>query len=162
MLWLLSTLTKKCSIPNSDTKFCNYTIIGGTWAMVSISHFHTLPPTILSTLQQGRSTVEWTRWRQHRNANNVWLFICHFGSFRNSVWLKIWQPWGQTLKSKSGLPDWLFWSYKPEICLFSEAVGSKNFICLFGYFLALLQLFHSTNFSWRRVVSDACSLSRPP
>jgi len=32
---------------------------------------------------------------------------------------------------------------------------------LFGYFLALLQLFHSTNFSWSRVANGTCSLSPP-
>jgi len=30
VLCLYSTLTKKCSIANSDTKFCDYTIIGVT------------------------------------------------------------------------------------------------------------------------------------
>jgi len=48
--------------------------------------------------------------------------------------------------------NWLFW----------EAVGYKIFIWLFGYFFALLQLFHSTNVSWRRVTRGACSLSLPP
>jgi len=62
----------------------------------------------------------------------------------------------------AGLPDWLFWRQKREIWLFLEAAGSKIFIWLFGYFLALLQLFRSTNFSWRRVASGACSLSPPP
>jgi len=32
-----------------------------------------------------------------RRKQSVWLLICYFGSFRNSVWLllvkKIWQPW---------------------------------------------------------------------
>jgi len=38
---------------------------------------------------------------------------------------------------QTGLPDWLFWSQKPEIWLFSEAIGSK---ILFGY-LATFWLF---------------------
>jgi len=50
-------MTKKYSI--SNTKFCNYTIIGvakgalATWAIVKISH--TLRSTILPTLQKGHS-----------------------------------------------------------------------------------------------------------
>jgi len=44
---------------NSQTVILNFVITpshhhgrgqGGTWAMVTISHFHTLPPTILQTL----------------------------------------------------------------------------------------------------------------
>ena len=31
----------------------------------------------------------------------------------------------------------------------------------FGYFLALLQLFRSTNFSWKRIASGTCSLFLP-
>jgi len=46
-------------------------IIRGTWAMVTISHFHTLPPTNLPILQKGHTTVEWTWWRKHENANRV-------------------------------------------------------------------------------------------
>jgi len=60
-----------------------------------------------------------------------------------------------------GLPDWLFWSQKAEIWLFWEALDSKIFIWLFGYFLALLQLFRSRNFSGRKVGSGTCSLSPP-
>ena len=58
----------------------------------------------------------------------------------------------------SGLPDWLFRSQKPEIWLFWEAVGSKNFIWLFGYFLALLQHFVPQIFLGEelRVLRAAC------
>ena len=63
---------------------------------------------------------------------------------------------------KAGLADWLFWSQKPDIWLFREALGSKIFIWLLGYFVALLQLFHSTNFCWKRVASGTCSLFSSP
>jgi len=33
-------------------------LIGGTWAMVTISDLHTLPPTILPTLHKGHTTIE--------------------------------------------------------------------------------------------------------
>jgi len=46
---------------------------GGTPAIVTKSHLHTLPPTIFLTLQKGLTTVEWTWWRNHRNSN------CAFG-----------------------------------------------------------------------------------
>jgi len=68
---------------------CTYRALA-PWYHIS---FHTL--TILPTLHKGHTTVEWIWWCHHRNANSVWLLICHFGSFRNSVWLllvkKIWQ-----------------------------------------------------------------------
>jgi len=60
------------------------------------------------------------------------------------------------------LPDWLFWSQNAEIWLLWDALGSKLFVWLFGYFLAHLQLLHSTNFSWRRVASSVCILFLPP
>ena len=73
--------------------------------------------------------------------------------------------WSKTQHStlrqcSSGLPDWLFWSQKPDIWLFWEAFGSKIFIWLFCYFLALLQLFRFTNFSWRRVASSSVASLR--
>ena len=60
--------------------------------------------------------------------------------------------------ARTELPDWLFSSQKPEIWLFWEAVGSKIFIWLFGYFLALLQHFVPQIFLWEelRVVRVAC------
>ena len=43
--------------------------------------------------------------------------------------------------SWAGLPDWLFWSQKPETWLFWEAVGSKIFIWLFGHFWLFCHFF---------------------
>jgi len=81
VLCLSSTLTKKCWIPNSNTKFCNYTNMA-------------LGSYLSPTLQKGHTTVEWTWWRQHWNANSVFGYLAV--SLAPSVWLllvkNIWQP----------------------------------------------------------------------
>ena len=53
---------------------------------------------------------------------------------------------GKQMTACAGLPYWLFWSHKPEIWLFWEALCSKIFVWLFGYFLALSQSFLFHNF----------------
>jgi len=64
-----------------------------TGLLVCRGHHSSFSYSILTTSQKGHTTVEWTWWRHHRNANSVWLLICHW----NSVWLLrvkiIWQPW---------------------------------------------------------------------
>ena len=61
--------------------------------MVTISHIHTLPPTNFAK----RSYYGWVNMvTSSSKRKRVCLLICHFGSFRNSIWLllvkKIWQP----------------------------------------------------------------------
>ena len=44
--------------------------------MVTISHFHTLPPTIFCQLaKRSNCADEWTWWRHHRNANSVFGYL---------------------------------------------------------------------------------------
>jgi len=65
--------------------------------MVTVSHFHTLLPTIVPTLQKEKVIL---RLSEHGDViierQSVWLLIYHFGTFRNSVCLllvkRMWQP----------------------------------------------------------------------
>jgi len=117
VLYFLSTfLLKKRSVANSNTKCCDYTIMGvAKGALEPWSHFHTLPTNRFAKFAirsyYGRVNMVMSS-SKCKQKQSVWLLICHFDSFRSSVWLlrvkKIWQPC-----------VWRALPFKPSDCLWT-------------------------------------------
>jgi len=109
---LSTSSAKKRSIANSNTKFCDYTIMAvAKGALGPWSHFHTLPTNCFANFAKrsyyGRVNMVMS---SSKRKQSVWLLICHFDSFWSSVWLlrvkKIWQPC-----------VWRALPFKPSDCL---------------------------------------------
>jgi len=92
VLCLSSTLTKKSWIPNSNS-LLKYVHHRGRSQAGSLGH----GPYFANFAK--RSYHCWVNMvtSSSKRKQSVWLLICHFGSFRISVWLllvkNIWQPW---------------------------------------------------------------------